>query len=225
MTTATSEPSIDPPPVVVAMGDAEDELETHFFSTPPPELHEAAFAPTLPHEPELDIERSRHTVAPVRRARFVRIVKMSVVACSLLCVTAALRVALTKGRSEVHAAARSAPIAALPPPPDTASVPVVTAPEAPAEPAADPRWSDSKSATKAAIAALEMHRVAEAIAASTSATLLDANDGEAWLVLGAAYQDSGRMSDALGAYRTCTVQGRVDPRGECRAMLRSLGGR
>jgi hypothetical protein len=31
------------------------------------------------------------------------------------------------------------------------------------------------------------------------------------------------MADALHAYRTCTAKGRIDPRGECLAMQRSLG--
>ena len=100
------------------------------------------------------------------------------------------------------------------------------APGMPLEPVvADGRWKDAATAKRAALAALEAHRLDEALAAASAATVLDSADGEAWLVLGAVFQDRGKMTDAIDSYRTCTVKGRVDPRGECRAMLRSLGKR
>jgi hypothetical protein len=82
-------------------------------------------------------------------------------------------------------------------------------------------WADVESAKHAAVAALEVRDDALALEAATRATELDPTDGEAWLILGAVHQDAGRTAQAFECYRTCTVKGRVDPKGECAAMLRS----
>jgi cytochrome c-type biogenesis protein CcmH/NrfG len=81
--------------------------------------------------------------------------------------------------------------------------------EAPA-PAAPPSDDDKANALKAA----------DAIAAGERSVALDPTDGEAWLILGAAYQDRGNMADARRAYMACTKEGTRGPIGECRAMLR-----
>jgi hypothetical protein len=206
---ATRPPAIQPvvEPVI------EDEAAAQFFSSHPPEVLEIVVEPLVP---------------PARRARFLRIVRLSVIACSLLCVAAAVRVAIAPGHGELHAAMR-------PTTPPSPTAPPVIAPSAPApEPSmaeppaavaavADPRWPDALSAKRAGIAALEARRLDDAIVACTSATILDPSDGEAWLVLGAAYQDKGKTAEALDAYRSCKAQGRVDPRGECAKMLRAYG--
>ncbi len=75
-------------------------------------------------------------------------------------------------------------------------------------------------AKRDALVALEARRLSEAVEAGERATVLDPADGEAWLILGAAYQEKGQLLDARRCYRTCVTQGRSDPRGECAAMLR-----
>jgi len=68
--------------------------------------------------------------------------------------------------------------------------------------------------------ALERGKAADAIAAGERSVALDPTDGEAWLLLGAAYQEKGKMSEARRAYTACTKEGKRGPVGECRAMLR-----
>jgi Flp pilus assembly protein TadD len=67
--------------------------------------------------------------------------------------------------------------------------------------------------------ALERGRVAVAIAAGERSVALDPGDGEAWLILGAAYQQKGSTADARRCYRAC-VEAERGPKGECAAMLR-----
>jgi tetratricopeptide (TPR) repeat protein len=68
--------------------------------------------------------------------------------------------------------------------------------------------------------ALERGKVADAIEAGKRSVALDATDGEAWLILGAAYQQKGDMAEARAAYKACLHEGKRGPRGECAAMLR-----
>jgi Flp pilus assembly protein TadD len=49
---------------------------------------------------------------------------------------------------------------------------------------------------------------------------LDPTDGEAWLLLGAAYMDRGKPVEARKAFASCVKQGKKGPMGECAAMLR-----
>jgi hypothetical protein len=59
----------------------------------------------------------------------------------------------------------------------------------------------------------------KAIEAGQRSVGLDPTDGEAWLLLGAAYQSQGRMGEARRAFSACVKQGRKGPLGECKAML------
>ena len=47
---------------------------------------------------------------------------------------------------------------------------------------------------------------------------LDPTDGEAWLILGAAYQEKGDMKNARRSYKACLEQGKRGPKYECAAM-------
>jgi hypothetical protein len=66
---------------------------------------------------------------------------------------------------------------------------------------------------------LERGAFGSAVAAGQRSVSLDPSDGEAWLLLGAAYQSSGRAGDAKRAYNSCLTQAKRGPIGECRAML------
>jgi hypothetical protein len=115
---------------------------------------------------------------------------------------------------------------AVPPPP----------PEKPAEP--EPAPAAEKAPEKAAEVvpeksgktALEEKRDAQrllerakwqdSIAAAERSVALDPSDGEAWLLLGAAYQSAGKPMDARRAFTSCLKEGKKGPISECRAMLR-----
>jgi hypothetical protein len=58
-----------------------------------------------------------------------------------------------------------------------------------------------------------------AIEAGQRSVGLDPSDGEAWLLLGAAYQSLGRVADARRSFNSCLKQGKKGPLGECKAML------
>jgi hypothetical protein len=60
----------------------------------------------------------------------------------------------------------------------------------------------------------------KAAEAGERSVALDRTDGEAWLLLGAAYQSIGRGGDARRAFNACLKEGKKGPLGECRAMLR-----
>lgn len=67
---------------------------------------------------------------------------------------------------------------------------------------------------------LERGKLADAIEAGERSVALDPTDGEAWLLLGAAYQEKGNNADARRCYASCVKEGKRGPLGECRAMLR-----
>jgi len=82
----------------------------------------------------------------------------------------------------------------------------------------DPR--EAARAKAASQANLEAGKVAAAIEAGERAVQMDPTDGEAWLVLGAAYQQRGDWKEARRCYRTCVERGTRGPKAECGAMLR-----
>jgi hypothetical protein len=140
-----------------------------------------------------------------------------------------------------------APVAADPPPVETPPPPVAAEPAAPAatatdvaiapagnaavagDPAAAPAdpaekdvtTPDPKEAAKAkrvSQIALERGKVADAIEAGERSVALDPTDAEAWLILGAAYQEKGDWKEARRSFRSCLDQGKRGPRYECAQM-------
>jgi hypothetical protein len=127
-----------------------------------------------------------------------------------------------------------APVAAEPVAPpaatatDVAIAPAENAPvagdpaAAPAEPAEnDVATPDPKEAAKAkrvSQIALERGKVADAIEAGERSVALDPTDAEAWLILGAAYQEKGDWKEARRSFRSCLDQGKRGPRFECAQM-------
>ena len=90
--------------------------------------------------------------------------------------------------------------------------PVVAAPQAKA-----PQAITEKNAAQAA---LERGKIAASIAAGERSVAVDPTDGEAWLILGAAYQAQGNATEAHRCYSACIQKGNRGPRRECAAMLR-----
>jgi hypothetical protein len=78
-------------------------------------------------------------------------------------------------------------------------------------------------AAEDARARLEAGRVKEAIALGQGAVALAPDEAFAWLVLGAAYEQSGDLTSARRAYATCASRGAHGlhgPADECAALLR-----
>jgi hypothetical protein len=141
-------------------------------------------------------------------------------------------------------AALAAEIPAPPPPatPETAPAATVSAAAASAEPAAEPTPAPSAApaATDTAAAAapdptvvaepdpkaaakekhdsqlaLERGKVGDAIDAGERSVALDPSDAEAWLILGAAYQEKGDQKNARRSFKACLEQGKRGPKWEC----------
>lgn len=163
-----------------------------------------------------------------RRARFSRVVKWVAGSAAVLCALAGAR-ALAPGHAPPAAAAQK--IEAPKPAPEPAKVEtpkVDVPPPVEAAPAAgavkdEPRAADpdaAKADKKVARQNLERGKLADAIEAGERSVGADPTDGEAWLILGAAYQEKGNMTEARRCYRSCVEQGKRGPKSECAAMLR-----
>ena len=85
-------------------------------------------------------------------------------------------------------------------------------------PAPDPKAAAKEKA--ASRNALEWGKVKDSIEAGERSVALDPTDGEAWLILGAAYQQKGDGKEARRCFKACLDQGKRGPKGECSAMLR-----
>ena len=121
----------------------------------------------------------------------------------------------------VVAAIAPAPTPAVEAPATNASS---SAPAAAAAPAAAPA-SDGPTARQskdAAMHALEHGNWGAAIAAGERSVRLDPTDGEAWLILGGAYQERGSDRAARHAYASCAQSAKPGhARSECASLARS----
>ena len=116
-------------------------------------------------------------------------------------------------------------VAAIAPTPAPApSAPATPTTEAPSAPAAASA-SDGPSARQskeAAMHALEHGNWNAAITAAERSVRLDATDGEAWLILGGAYQERGSDRAARHAYASCAQSAKPGhARSECASLARS----
>jgi hypothetical protein len=202
----------------------------------------ASLASLAPHElaPEADEEIAFAPGSPERRARLQRYVKLTVAACTLLCVAAVVRVGVARiaGSAETEESAILAARVAAAPPAAIASPPVASPPVAPPAEAPPPVVTAGTTAPSAAAPAasapsgtavedrelarhlLEHGRTRDAIAAAERATASDPTDAESWLILGSANQELGRSAAARAAFRSCLKSAKRGPLRECRAMLR-----
>src|SRR5262249_47877885 len=91
------------------------------------------------------------------------------------------------------------------------------------KPAAVPPATSDKTAAqekKDAQAFLERGKIQDSIDAGERSVALDPSDGEAWLILGAAYQMKGKAAEARRCFLSCMKEGKRGPVRECQAMLR-----
>lgn len=83
-------------------------------------------------------------------------------------------------------------------------------------PAPDPK--EAAKAKRASQAALERGKIAAAIEAGEQSVSLDPTDAEAWLILGAAYQEKGDQKNARRSFKSCLEQSKRGPKWECAQM-------
>ena len=100
--------------------------------------------------------------------------------------------------------------------PSAASLP---APSPPTD-AEDPKVAEAKQAKQEAEHALEKGHATLAIEAGERAVALDPTDAEAWLILGAGYDQRGAYGEARKCFATCARVATRGPRRECAALLR-----
>jgi tetratricopeptide (TPR) repeat protein len=127
--------------------------------------------------------------------------------------------------------AAEAPVENTPPAEETAAVKLASLPNGAGDrttataakadnetPEPDPR--DALRQKRASQAALERGRIAASIEAGENAVLLDPLDADAWLILGAAYQQKGDLGQARRCYKACVQRAQRGSRRECFAMVR-----
>jgi len=218
------------------------DLDSHFFESA--SRHEVPDDGIEEHEerdPRMVLKLAPATAR--RRAQLQRYVRFAVGAASVLCLAALVKVAVAHNHEEptVRRAPATTQVA---PPPVEALQPATPAPP-PAEPenappataagvasaapatdiasaaAADPEVPvepDPKAAAKekhASQLALERGKVADAIDAGERSVALDSSDAEAWLILGAAYQEKGDAKNSRRSFKACLEQGKRGPKWEC----------
>jgi tetratricopeptide (TPR) repeat protein len=216
------------------------ELDHPFFAASSPaddRLGEAEM-----RDPRLALKTSAAVAR--RRAQLSRYVMAAVAAASALCLAALVKAAVAHSQAGTvaassHVVAQLDPLAAPSGTAATAPAPAApaaqtvadtaapgttgaAAPSAPdpeqLSPAPDPKAAAREKASSRR--ALESGKVRQAIEAGELSVALDPTDGEAWLILGAAYQQKGDAKQARRCYRSCLEQGQRGPKGECAAMLR-----
>jgi hypothetical protein len=164
------------------------------------------------------VAQSARLEAPASKAASVAIIAPAeppaavATAASVTPVAPAAPAAAQGGEPATTVEAVSAPVVAVP----AAAAATADAPATPAVATSDKTALQEKNDSRRA---LERGKLADAIAAGERAVALDPTDGEAWLLLGAAYQEKGKNADARRCYSSCVKEGKRGPLGECRALL------
>jgi hypothetical protein len=99
----------------------------------------------------------------------------------------------------------------------------ITLPAAVPGPGAEPTADEKKEAAKdkrSCQSFLDQGAFAKAVEAGEKSVSLDPSDGDAWLLLGAAYQAMGKAAEARRSFSSCVAEGKRGQIGECRSMLR-----
>ncbi|MEO8874627.1 MAG: hypothetical protein ABI461_03490 [Polyangiaceae bacterium] len=184
---------------------------------PPPPIVHSAFAATVDTSPHSIAARDPNALPPPAEESQAAADK-AVAALENAPAVPAANDAVQAPAQPAQAAAAD-PVAAQPVAPAVA--PAAAQPLAPPAVVAAAAPSDKTAAQEKAASskALERGNAKAAIEAGERSVALDATDGEAWLVLGAAYQQVGKNADAKRCFTTCTKEGKKGPISECRAML------
>jgi len=183
-------------------------------------LAETARVEPIRLPPQKDVEPDpRHVqIAGVSRASGAqRFTKLAVGLAAVVGLAVLVRVTITRfghpPEQTARAAAAAPPQAGpqLPPPPPVEQTTAAPTPAAPAKSAMEEK--------KAALTALEKRDLTEAIAAGERSVDLDPTDADAWRILGAAYQDSGRLVEARRCFAECTKVAKKGEVRECSFLL------
>ncbi len=214
-----------------------EESERLFFATERPVV--ASEAPDATEIPAR-ISRIASPEAARRRRKASTYVAVVFAGCAVLVALAAARGLLRGAEGSANAQpaasrmepkggspsaptiAEALPAAAAPAAASATATASATAasPSAEASAASTPDPIAAKAKKKAAQQALERGKLALAIEEGEAAVALDPEDGESWLILGAAYQEKGEAKKAREAFTSCLKLGKRGPKGECGAMLR-----
>ncbi len=225
-------------------GSEEDDLGDGFFAQG---ARFSSIPPLLEEETDPRVLRHLSEEVQARRQKNVRYVMWAVVACALLGGGGLYRYATRPAEeqpapSTTTSHAPSAPSSAASATTAQTAPSVIAAatvaaaldagPSAVADAAPSPAASSddaeltpeerakrAKAEKAKAQGALDRGAVQAAIDAGERSVALDETDGEAWLLLGAAYQEKGRLSDAQRAYQACTQKGKRGPIRDCAAMI------
>lgn len=190
------------------------------FAPPPPIIH-TAMAAVVDNTPHSIAARDPNAPAPAVTEESQAAADQAVAALDNAAASA------TPPAADPAAAQAAAPIAD---PAQKPADPVAAQPAALAQPAAVAPVADAPAAApvsdktaaqekKASSQALERGNAKAAIEAGERSVALDSTDGEAWLVLGAAYQQVGKNADAKRCFNSCIKEGKRGPISECREML------
>ena len=172
------------------------------------------------------VARLRAPEVVQRRAKLARYVSWAVGVSAVVCLAAVARTALTPAKviaSNAGPVANAAVLVAPPPVEKAAPPPEVSTTPAPAaaEATPPPVVGDAKEEKAKCKKALETRKLADAIEAGERSVAIDQTDGEAWLLLGASYQEKGDLPNARKAYGSCTKLGTASKfTRECAQMLR-----
>lgn len=93
-------------------------------------------------------------------------------------------------------------------------------PSAEADAAGAGEYSEAVDTKQASQQALELGKVALATSLGERSVALDPTDATSWLILGAAYMQSGDNKNARRCFSSCVKQATTGARRECAAMLR-----
>jgi len=124
------------------------------------------------------------------------------------------------GPSAASLAPPSESLAVAPPSEGLAlAAPTASTPDAGAD-ADGEAMEEATQAKQDAEKALEKGHAAQAIEAGERSVALDPTDAEAWLILGAGYDQRGAFAQARRCFATCAKVATRGPRRECAALLR-----
>lgn len=231
--------AVDPDEISVPPAGDQAEVAEEFFSEADLSRHLAQEQEAIEGDPltvEDSAKRKSDPFVVQRRARFAKYVKWAVAGAAVVCLAAVARSGFTSKSTASSGSVQSAPIvapeakaAAPAAQPVAEPKPVVEAKPEEAKPAADAKPEEAKPEEIVGNAKeekaksrsfLEKQKLADAIEAGERAVKLDPTDGEAWLILGAAYQEKGNMAEARRAYGACVKEATTGPKIECQKMLR-----
>jgi tetratricopeptide (TPR) repeat protein len=182
--------------------------------------------------PVFQIPRSTASLTAAHRPPYALLTFCLLTGAVILGVTASLRAPAVRPMAPAETSASPASMNAAAPATTTvidpaagASRPAPGAPDvqpesAEAPPAPPPDEDAAQDAKRLAQSELEKGHTAKAIEAGTRSVTLDPTDAEAWLILGAGYDQRGAYGEARRCFASCVRAATRGPRGECAALLR-----